>query len=51
MALILIENLVNVIDIGKSVVGIFLDFQSAFDTVDNYIHLFKLYFMSSASGV
>ena len=42
--IILIENLVNAIDSGKCAVGIFLDFQKAFDTVDHCILLDKLYF-------
>ena len=42
--IILIENLVNAIDNGKYAVGIFLDFQKAFDTVDHCILLDKLYF-------
>ena len=38
MALIIItENCVNAIDTGKSSAGIFLDFQKAFDTVDDCI--------------
>ena len=42
--IILIENPVNAIDNGKCAVGIFLDFQNAFDTVDHCILLDKLYF-------
>ena len=42
--IILLENLVNAIDNGKCAVGIFLDFQKAFDTVDHCILLDKLYF-------
>ena len=40
--IILIENLVNAMDNGKCAVGIFLDFQKAFDTVfcwTNYISM------------
>ena len=45
MALIIpIENLVNAIDKSKCALGIFLDFQKAFDTVDHCILLDKLYF-------
>ena len=40
---ILVENLVNALDNGKCAVGIFLDFQKAFDTVDHGILLDKLY--------
>ena len=44
MALVVfIENLVNALDSGKCAVGIFLDFQKAFDTVDHGILLDKLY--------
>ena len=44
MALIIrIENLVNALDKGKCAVGIFLDFQKAFDTVDHSILLDKLH--------
>ena len=35
-----IENLVNALDNGKCAVGIFLDFQKAFDIVDHGILLF-----------
>ena len=40
--IILIENLVNALDNGKCAVGIFLDFQKAFDTVNHSIWLDKL---------
>ena len=44
MALIvLLENLVKALDNGNCVVGIFLDFQKAFDTVDHCILLDKLH--------
>ena len=42
--IILIEYLVNAMDDGKCAVGIFVDFQKAFDTVDHCILLDKLYF-------
>ena len=41
--IILIENLVNALDSGKCAVGIFLDFQKAFVTIDHCILLDKLY--------
>ena len=41
--IILIENLVNALDNGKCAVGIFLDFQKAFDTVNHSILLDKLH--------
>ena len=45
MALIILtKNLVNAMDNGKCAVGIFLDIQKAFDTVDHCILLSKLYF-------
>ena len=40
---ILVENLVNALDNGNCAVGIFLDFEKAFDTVDHCILLDKLY--------
>ena len=44
MALVvLIEDLVNALDSGICAVGIFLDFQKAFDTADHCILLDKLY--------
>ena len=44
MALIfLVENLVDALDNGNCAVGIFLDFQKAFDTVDHGILLDKRY--------
>ena len=42
-SVMLVENLVNALDNGKGAVGIFLDFQKAFDTVDHGILLDKLY--------
>ena len=45
MALIvLVENLVTALDNGNCAVGLFLDFQKAFDTVDHCILLDKLSF-------
>ena len=41
--IILLENLVKALDSGNCVVGIFLDFQKAFDTADNCILLDKLH--------
>ena len=43
MVIIVIENLVNALDNGKCAVGIFLDFQKAFDSVDDSILLDKLH--------
>ena len=40
---ILLENLRNALDNGECAIGIFLDFQKAFDTVDHDILLDKLY--------
>ena len=41
--IILLENLVNALDDGTCAIGIFLDFQKAFDTVDHCILLDKLH--------
>ena len=41
--IILVENLVDALDHGNCAMGIFLDFQKAFDTVDHCILLDKLY--------
>ena len=41
--LIMLENMRNALDNGEYVVGIFLDFQKAFDTVDHNILLDKLF--------
>ena len=41
--IILLENLVKALDDGNCAVGIFLDFQKAFDTVDHCILLDKLH--------
>ena len=39
----MLENIRNALDGGEWAIGIFLDFQKAFDTVDNGILLHKLY--------
>ena len=41
--IILLENMTKALDDGKCAIGIFLDFQKAFDTVDHCILLDKLY--------
>ena len=41
--LIMLENVRNVLDNGECAIGVFLDFQKAFDTVDHGILLNKLY--------
>ena len=41
--IILLENLTKALENGESAIGIFLDFQKAFDTVNHIILLHKLY--------
>ena len=41
---VLVENLVTALDDGNCAVGLFLDFQKAFDTVDHCILLDKISF-------
>ena len=41
--IILLENLTKALENGESAIGIFLDFQKAFDTVNHSILLDKLY--------
>ena len=41
--LIMLENVRNALDNGECAIGVFLDFQKAFDTVDHDILLNKLY--------
>ena len=41
--LIMLKNITNALDNGECAVGIFLDFQKAFDTVDHETLLNKLY--------
>ena len=41
--IILLENMTKALDNGKFAIGIFLDFQKAFDTVDHCIVLDELY--------
>ena len=40
--IVLMENLVTALDSSNCAIGLFLDFQKAFDTVDHYILLDKL---------
>ena len=41
MAITLIDKLSNALDDGSEVVGMFLDFSQAFDTIDHDISLLK----------
>ena len=41
--LIMLENIRNALDNGECAIGIFLNFQKAFDTVDHNILLDKLF--------
>ena len=41
--LIMLENVRNALDNGECAIGVFLDFQKAFDTIDHDILLNKLY--------
>ena len=42
--MILLDKLINSIENGETVVGVYLDFSKAFDTVDHNILLTKLYY-------